>query len=235
MIKSLEIPELLCIAFRGGAGSAPENSFSSIKNALSVGARHIHLDVVEVDGELVLYSGKDLCELTDGHGEIRSQTFDYVRSLSLGCDEVIPTLSEALDLIGRKAVVHLGVRDEATAIATLALLDTYVSLYGCDYRDWVFSSNCENSLIRAYRYSPNLRLATDCCCNTRKTIELSQKVNAHAIHPHLRCLTDELLDCAQESQLKVYPCGIGASSEVERMRFLGVDGVMAYYPELLLM
>ncbi len=234
MIKSLEIPELLCIAFRGGAGTTPENSFSSIKNALRLGTRHIHLDAVEVDGELVLYSGEDLNECTDGCGAIRSQTFDYVRSLSLGGDEIIPTLTEALDLIARRAVVHLGVRDEATAVAALALLETFVRLNGWAYSDWVISSRCEASLRRIKRLCPKVRLAVDCCCDSRKTLALAMEFEAYAVYPHMHCLSDELMDVAQERQQKVYPRAVVQSSEVEQMRFLGVDGVMSYYPELVL-
>jgi glycerophosphoryl diester phosphodiesterase len=98
------------IAHRGlwSPGGPPENSLGAFQAACAAGYG-IELDVqLSADGEAMVFHDDDLKRMTGAEGRIADRTAADLAQLRLaGTDERIPTLSEALALIGRRALVHV--------------------------------------------------------------------------------------------------------------------------------
>ena len=98
------------VAHRGlwSKDGAPENSLGAFQAACDHGYG-IELDVqLSADGEAILFHDDDLERLTGQKGRVRDRTAADLTELRLnGSDERIPTLLEALAVIGHRAMVHV--------------------------------------------------------------------------------------------------------------------------------
>ncbi|MFY8208129.1 MAG: glycerophosphodiester phosphodiesterase [Caulobacter sp.] len=98
------------IAHRGlwTRDGAPENSLGAFQ-AACVHDYGIELDVqLTADGEAVVFHDERLERMTGVEGRVRDHTAAELGALALkGTDETIPTLAEALTVIGHRAMVHI--------------------------------------------------------------------------------------------------------------------------------
>lgn len=103
-----------CVAHRGGARLAPENTLGAFRNALALEVDAVELDVqMSRDGQLVVFHDNTLERLTEGHGNLLDLDFAYLRSLNAATHfpggwsarEQIPTLREVLELVKGRAHV----------------------------------------------------------------------------------------------------------------------------------
>ncbi len=98
------------IAHRGlwSPDGAPENSLGAFQAACAAGYG-IELDVhLSADGEAVVFHDDSLKRMTGAPGKVTDRTAAELAELRLaGSDEKIPTLLEALALIGHRAMVHI--------------------------------------------------------------------------------------------------------------------------------
>jgi glycerophosphoryl diester phosphodiesterase len=98
------------IAHRGlwSPSGPPENSLGAFQAACAAGYG-IELDVqLSRDGEAIVFHDDDLKRMTGAEGRIGDRSAAELSDLRLaGTDETIPTLAEALALVGRRAMVHV--------------------------------------------------------------------------------------------------------------------------------
>jgi glycerophosphoryl diester phosphodiesterase len=98
------------IAHRGlwSPEGPPENSLGAFQGACAAGYG-IELDVqLSADGEAMVFHDEDLERMTGVAGKLSDRTAADLAELRLkGSDERIPTLSETLALVGRRAMVHV--------------------------------------------------------------------------------------------------------------------------------
>ena len=96
------------IAHRGlwSKGGPPENSLAAFEAACEAGYG-IELDVqLSSDGEAMVFHDTTLARLTGREGRVSDHTADDLAKTKLpGGEETIPTLSETLTLVGRRALV----------------------------------------------------------------------------------------------------------------------------------
>ena len=79
------LPDPLVIAHRGASAIAPENTASSIREAIRLGAKVIEFDVrVTSDGELVLFHDKELDRVAGRPGTIEASDWEAVQTFDVG-------------------------------------------------------------------------------------------------------------------------------------------------------
>src|SRR5438552_11777233 len=128
------------VAHRGGSSLAPENTLAAFRNALTLPVDAVELDVqMSHDGQLTVFHDNTVERLTDGEGNILDLDFATLRSLNAAAHfpgqwpttEQIPTLSEVLALVKKRARVYIeiktserdGVRGRYPLIAEAVLRD----------------------------------------------------------------------------------------------------------------
>ena len=87
------------IAHRGGPADGPENTLSTFRNAISVGADWIEMDIQRTrDGVLVVIHDETVDRTTDGTGRVEDLTLDQIRELDAGNGEQVPTFAQVIAL-----------------------------------------------------------------------------------------------------------------------------------------
>jgi glycerophosphoryl diester phosphodiesterase len=101
------------IAHRGlwTADGYPENSLGAFQAACAAGYG-IELDVqISADGEAVVFHDASLGRMTGVDGRVADHTAEELGRMRLsGTEETIPTLSDALALVGHRAMVHIEIK-----------------------------------------------------------------------------------------------------------------------------
>src|SRR5262245_36500965 len=113
------------VAHRGLAAGAPENSIAAIQAALDAGFGYIEVDVRwSADGVPLLMHDAAIDRTTSGSGQVRELEWRALRELRLADGSAVPSLAEALDLVGGRAVICLDTK-------TAAQLETLADLVAC--------------------------------------------------------------------------------------------------------
>ena len=110
------------IAHRGlwAVDGAPENSLAAFQAACAHDYG-IELDVqLSADGEAMVFHDSQLARMTGADGRIGDHTAADLARLRLnGSDEGIPTLAEALAVVGHRAMVHIELKTPAGEVGPL--------------------------------------------------------------------------------------------------------------------
>ncbi len=94
------------IAHRGASGSSPENTLLAFQKAVDLGADAVELDVrLTRDGVPVVIHDPTLERTTNGRGSVRETPLERLRQFDAGAGERVPTLAEVLDLLDPVPVI----------------------------------------------------------------------------------------------------------------------------------
>jgi glycerophosphoryl diester phosphodiesterase len=151
---------LLCIGHRGAMGHAPENTLSSFRKALELGAACVETDVYYVDRHLMVFHDDRLERTTNGAGYLMDHDFDTLRSLDAGNGERIPTLAEVFETIDGRAGVNIELKGPGTA---RPVADLIASLREKGWRDnLILVSSFNHRELEAVRgIDPRIRIGAD--------------------------------------------------------------------------
>lgn len=103
--------DVLVVAHRGAAGSAPENTLAAIRQALADGADWVEIDVQETrDGQVVVIHDSDFMKLAGNPLKVWDGELAQIRQIDIGSwfdtrfsGERTPTLQEVLETIDGRA------------------------------------------------------------------------------------------------------------------------------------
>ena len=119
MLKSVSLDdEVLVIAHRGAAGSAPENTLAAINQAIADGADWVEIDVQESrDGKVVVVHDSDFMKLAGDPIKVWEGDAARLQEIDIGSwfdprfkNERVPTLTQVLQIIkkaGSRLVIEL--------------------------------------------------------------------------------------------------------------------------------
>lgn len=225
---------LVCFGHRGAAGHEPENTLSSVKKAVELGADWVEIDVYNVGGQLMVIHDKDLERTTSGEGLVEERSIEYLRSLDAGGGQKIPFLSEIFDAVNSRAGINIELKGFGTANLTVQLIDSYVSGHSWSYDDFLISSINYSMLREAKKLQPRIKiglLALDAQVFLNESDLLEA---AHSIHPSLNAVSREFVVEAHQRKLKVFVFTVNTKEDMAKMAEIGVDGVFSDYPDLFL-
>ena len=226
-------PYMLCIAHRGAMGHAPENTLSSIRKAIEIGAPCIEIDVYYVDGHLVVFHDDRLERTTDGSGYLCEQSFDYLRSLDAGQGQKIPTLEEVCAEIDSKACLNIELKGIDTAAPVAKLIARLVA-DGWHINRFLVSSFHHRELLEVKRLNRNIKLGALLKGIPVDDAKFAEDLGAFSVHPSLEFVDQRFVDDAHERGMRVYVYAVDHPEDLVRMQNMGVDGVFTGYPERVL-
>lgn len=223
-------PRAVVIGHRGAAAIAPENTVASLRAALDAGAAWIEFDVrLTADGQPVLLHDATLDRTTDATGPLSDIGFDALRALDAGSwfddrfrGEPVPTLDEALDVLGNHTVAvvelktgHENERDLPVAVAN------------------VLGSRRGRFLVTAMHWAPLDRFRAACgdipialslsATDRRDPIEAARRMGAVAIHPYHRRVDRAFVDRAHRAGLAVRPYTLNTVAQFAWAAEMAVD------------
>lgn len=229
----------LRIGHRGAAGTHPENTLASFRQAVALGVDGVEFDVQRTrDGHLVVLHDPTLDRTTNRCGLVRDLTLDEVRRADAGswkgpqfAGERVPTLREVIRELPASLLLFLelkagslhypGIEEEL-----LRVLDEEGALGRTQV-----SSFDHQALHRLHRLAPDLPLGMLYTCNLMDPIGMAQAVGAQALHPAFMWVTPDLVVRAHAAGLKVIAWTVNEPSFIQLMKASGVDGIISDFPD----
>lgn len=216
------------IAHRGASAYEPENTLRSFERAIELKADMIELDVrYSLDRHLVVVHDAKVDRTTDGTGLVALKTLSELKELDAGMGEKVPTLEEVIELgIGRiKFVIELkenGVEDEVVDLINKnnLLEDVFIISFKSMRLKMIkeLEPKIRTGLILFASLNP-IRLAKDC--------------GADVVAPFHWFITKGLIHRARRSGLYIFTWIVDEASKAQRLREIGVSGIVTNKPDIL--
>lgn len=212
------------IAHRGASGHEYENSAAAFRRAVELGADGIELDVhASRDGTLLVHHDPAL----PGLGAIKSLKAAEMRGFRLPNGERIPTLSEALDVIGARDVwIELKGLDTQFDRALLDAIDQ-----GPHPERYAVHSFDHRILRRLHGVRPSLPLGVLLTSYLLDPVAELRGVGASVLWQEWQMIDAELVELMHASKCRVIAWTVNTLTDLRDLLRLGVDGLCGNYPE----
>jgi glycerophosphoryl diester phosphodiesterase len=221
----------VCIAHRGAAGDAPENTLRAFERALEQGATFLELDVHLVHDRLLVIHDDTVDRTTDGTGPLAAHSLAELRALDAGEGERIPFLEEVLELAAGRARLNIELKGPGTADPTVHLLQAAVAA-GTWQPDQVLLSAFDwQQLVRVRELEAALPVAPLAGKGAGgEVLEAADRLGAEAIHISRWSARQRLVAAAHQRGLAARVFPVNRAWEYDLMVRLGVDGIFTDFP-----
>ncbi len=223
----------LILAHRATMGHAPENSLAGLRAGLALGVDGFEVDVrITADGVPVLLHDEDLSRTTSGSGPLSSHSFASIRSLKGDGGEPIPTLAEALAVVGGRAALMIELKAGAEQDPA-ALVDAVMEEVGdhdAATRVWLWSFDPGLLTVAAQR---SLAVPVAHLCREPDTDVLT-RVNAlglAGVALHGSAAREDLVARLRSEGLATFVWTVNEPAHLSRMARLDLSGIVTDYPE----
>lgn len=212
-----------CLAHRGFAAVAPENTVEALADASEV-ATMVEFDVRRCgSGELVVVHDETVDRVSDGSGRVADHSLDSLSALDvLGTGAGVPTLEAVLSAVPDDAGLNVEVKERGL---TEDLLDALAS-HGHE----VLVSSFDDEALREVQAVSDLPLATVFDDGPDRGLDSAAALGATAVHPHWELVDEGFVERAHERGLSVNCWTIRGAAGAERARAAGVDGIISDDP-----
>ena len=227
--------DVIVIAHRGAAGSAPENTLASVALAVEQGADIVEIDVQETaDGEVVVVHDSDLMRVGGAAIKIWEATHDEILQIDVGSwygaefsDQRVPTLEQVLEICRGQSWVDIELKyyghnerlEERVAevVERTGMVDEVVLMSLA--HDLVLS-------MKALRPEWTVGLLTAKAVGDLTTSE------ADFLAVHVGIASHRFVRRAHAAGKEVYVWTVNDKLNMSRMMSRGVDGVITDHPAL---
>ncbi len=223
--------KVLKIAHRGASGHEPENTLAAFKKALE-----FHVDMIELDvhkcksGEIVVIHDGTVNRTTNGRGKVNKHTLKQLKSLNAGNGEKIPTLQEVIDLVKKKAIININIKDAGATSATFEIIKNNLTK-GIIAENSVILSAERMGIVRTAHRAQLVTTIPSLIFFPRVFIWFLKRMNPYAIEIYKRVVSKQIVEIAHSIGTKVYVWTVNSPEEIHRMKQLGVDGIISDYPD----
>ena len=225
---------MLKIGHRGACGYAPENTLLSFDIALQLNVDMIELDVhVCRSGEIVVIHDSKVDRTTNGTGYVNERSLDELRILDAGKGEKVPTLQEALDLVNKKVKVNIELKGTDTAKPVFEILDKYIREFGWTYDDFLISSFNQDELKEFRSLVQRCNIGVLGIDFSARLTEFAERIDAYSLNIYMNSITKELIDDTHRKNRRVFVWTVNDTEDIQRIRSMGVDGIISNYPDRL--
>jgi glycerophosphoryl diester phosphodiesterase len=229
------------IAHRAGRGLRPENTLAAIKNAISLGADYVELDIrTTSDGKLVIMHDSRVDRTTNGTGEVSKLSSQEIAALDAGskfsakyAGEHVPTFDQVLSACKGHVNIYVDHKSAPTAQVLAA-----IKAHGMQKHVLVY--NGPEELTEWKKLDPHVPVMPSLPDEFRKPggISTFEKVlSAEALDGGLDGWDAELVAQAHAAGVKVYVDNLGEydnEAGFEKAIKMGVDGIQTDYPDRLI-
>jgi glycerophosphoryl diester phosphodiesterase len=218
------MPRPRVIAHRGASGYEYENSRAAFRRALMLDADGVELDVhATSDGAIIVHHDPDI----PGVGPIAGLTREQARQLRLRNGELLPLLSEILDLVGDKDVwVEVKGLPEQHDEQLLAALDR-----GPAPERYAVHSFDHRVVRRLGERRPTLKRGILLQARLEDPLSAMEAVGATTLWQEWGQVDHDLVARVHAAGAAIIAWTVNEIGDLERMARLGVDGLCGNYPD----
>jgi len=214
----------LVIAHRGASSIELENSLAAFRAAPGQGADGVELDVHgTIDGEIVVHHDPSVMGLPIAQARARD-----LAAMRLPNGEPIPTLAQALDVLGPKLKVFVEVKvlDPRWDERLLAVLDRGPNPAGYAVHSFAF-----HVVRRLGEKRPSLPRGVLSEVETRAPKQTLEDASAQTLWQERSTLKEPLVKTVHGLGASIFAWTVDNSGDMERLVRWGVDGICTNHPE----
>lgn len=219
----------MLIGHRGCRGIEPENTLRAIKNAMSIGADGVEIDVLlSKDKEAVVIHDDKLDRTTNGKGLVKNMTLKELRKLDAGKGEKIPVLQEVIDVVKDKIYLIIELKVKGTEKKVI---------------NHIKKNKLKNVIVISFIHSLvrnikkiDKRIKTGCLFKTdsRDTVKIALDTNADFVFLQYKLVDKELVTKCYKKGIKVAVWNINGLKEIRKFSKLRLDIICSDKPDILI-
>ena len=223
---------ILKIGHRGANGYEPENTLVSFQKALDMSVDGIELDVhLSIDGSLIVMHDETIDRTTNGKGFVNKLTLKELKSFRINDSIEIPTLEEVFDLIDKKCLINIELKNHETAEKVVALIEKYINEKKWKYADFIVSSFDWNAIQQVRFLNEKIPIGVLTEEDLDLAFSFAKFLKAEAINPDFKLLTPEKVIEFQSKNIKVFPWTVNNLEDIQKMKTMNVDGIISDFPD----
>lgn len=227
MRKGSPSKPVLRIGHRGACGHAPENTLASIEKAISLGCDLTEVDLRRTaDGSLILLHDERVDRTTNGKGLVADMNLEEVRKLDAGGGQNIPTLEEALKTARGRIGLILELKAEGLAYDVSGV----VRASGFP-GEFIYASFLHDELQHVRRADPDANTLVLFKRLPRNPASEATKLQATHVGLRFDSAAPSLVKALHKARLTLFVYPVNKPADMDRMRALGVDGIVSDFPD----
>ncbi|MEE1961244.1 glycerophosphodiester phosphodiesterase family protein [Allomuricauda taeanensis] len=224
--------EPLVIGHRGAMGHETENTLASIQKAMDLGVDMIEIDVFKIrSGEIVVFHDDKVDRLANGSGNIEEYNIVDLKQLTLEGDHKIPELQNVLEVIDNQVALNIELKGVGTTDRVNFIINDHIKNKGWSAENFIISSFKWNELRAMRNLNKDIQIAVLTEEDPLEAIQVAKELDAVAINPYFKKLTQENVDEMHSQGLKIYTWTVNEPKDIQQMKAFGVDGIITNYPE----
>lgn len=219
------------IGHRGARGYELENSPSSIKKALELPIDMIEIDVRKCKtGEIVVIHDETVDRVTNGEGEVRNKSLKELKELDLINGEKILTLNEALSIIDRNKKINIELKGSGTAKLVSKIIKNHLEK-GWGKEDFLVTSFMYYRLQRMRERKLKIGTGLIMIISPLLLNVPVEKIDTEFMILRKEFINKEIIKDLHSMGTRVIAWVVNRKEEIERIKELGIDGIISDYPE----
>ena len=217
------------VGHRGAAAYSIENTISSFKKAIELGADEIEFDVqFTKDRVPIIFHDEFLNRLTNKRGYLGDKTWDKVKKLKLEKNEHIPSLEEGLKFFKNKKVgLQIELKGKDVWRKTLNLVQKFRLM-----RRTTFSSFYYDEIKKLKKAAPNARCGLILSDRPIGPMKMIKEYNADNLHVRKSYVTKNLVQTLHRNKKKIFAWNADKEKDIKRLIDLKVDYIGSNMPDL---
>ena len=229
MIKESPDRMVLRIGHRGARGYAPENTLASIEQAIALRCAFTEVDIQRTsDDALILLHDNRVDRTTNGRGRVSELTLPDIRNLDAGGGQSPPTLDDVLKAASGRIGLILELKTGGLAYDVCAT----VRASGFN-RPVIYASFLQEELQHVRRVDPNAQTLVLFKWFPKDPVTTAVKLQATHVGLRSNTATKRRLNALHNAGLIVFVYTVNKPAEVNKMKLLGVDGLISDFPDLI--
>lgn len=227
---------------RGSAGTHPENTMISFKEAARVGADGIELDIqMTRDGVIVVIHDETVNRTTNGKdkGWVKDYTLKQIKKMDVSykfkdqygkCE--IPTLEEVFDW-AKSNQVHINVEFKTGLVSYKGIEEKTLKMikdYGLEERI-VLSSFNHYSLVKCRQLSNSIDLAILYMEGLYEPWDYAKRLKTNGIHPYHQTINKEIVEESKRNGIAVRPFTINDEKKMKQFIDFGCSAIITDHPK----
>jgi len=223
---------------RGNPYSGPENSISSVKQALSIGVDAVEIDVhTTKDKRIVVIHDDKVDRTTDGKGYVKNFTLKQLKKLKLRIpgskrnfsSENIPTLQEIINVVKGKVKLIIEVKENNLENQLIKIIEKNKIT-----NSTLIISFYHKIIKKIKKIDKRIKTGILFVGNPIDVDKLAKSANADSIAANYLFVDKEMVKKAHKNKLKVFVWNIDTTGDLKRMLKLRVDGIGSNKPSTLI-
>ena len=242
LILMLEnFPRPILLAHRGDLAHAPENTLSSLSQAIQKGADGVELDAkLTSDAHVIVIHDPTLNRTTNGSGKVASFKLDEIRKLDAGVwfDEKfkgtqVPLLEEVFETVGQNKLVNIELTNYSTR-------NDGLTAKVCEL---IKRHNNQSQIIFSSFFASNLKIAAQILPAVPRGLLAMPGLlglwarsfgfmfgDYQALHPYISSTSREQIQRAHRLKRRVHVWTANTPAEIQQLKEWGADGLFTDDP-----